>query len=42
VTAQKIIDFRTAHSGFTSVAQLQQVSGIGPATYAELAPLVTP
>lgn len=42
VTAQKIIDWRTAHSGFTTVAQLQQVSGIGPARYAELSPLVTP
>jgi len=42
VTAQKIIDLRTAHNGFTSVIQLQQVSGIGPARYAELAPLVTP
>jgi competence protein ComEA len=42
VTGQKIIDWRTAHSGFTSVEQLQQVSGIGPATYAELSPLVTP
>ncbi|HWB68210.1 MAG TPA: helix-hairpin-helix domain-containing protein [Mycobacteriales bacterium] len=42
VTAQKIVDWRTAHSGFSSIEQLQQVSGIGPATYAELAPLVTP
>ncbi|MBV9487326.1 MAG: helix-hairpin-helix domain-containing protein [Frankiaceae bacterium] len=42
VTAQKILDWRTAHSGFTSIEQLQQVSGIGPATYAELSPLVTP
>jgi competence protein ComEA len=42
VTAQKIIDWRTAHNGFTSVIQLQQVSGIGPARYAELSPLVTP
>jgi len=42
VTAQKIIDWRTAHNGFTSVSQLQQVSGIGPAKYAELSPLVTP
>jgi competence protein ComEA len=41
VTAQKILDWRTAHSGFTSIEQLQQVSGIGPATYAELAPAVT-
>jgi competence protein ComEA len=42
VTAQKIIDWRTAHNGFTTVMQLQQVSGIGPAKYAELSPLVTP
>jgi competence protein ComEA len=42
VTAQKIIDWRTAHGGFTSVEQLQQVSGIGPTRYAELSPLVTP
>jgi competence protein ComEA len=42
VTGQKIIDWRTAHGGFTSVEQLQQVSGIGPATYSELSPLVVP
>ncbi|HEX3823471.1 MAG TPA: helix-hairpin-helix domain-containing protein [Mycobacteriales bacterium] len=42
VTAQKIIAWRTAHNGFTTVAQLEQVSGIGPAKYAELSPLVTP
>jgi competence protein ComEA len=42
VTAQKIIDWRTAHGGFTSVSQLQQVSGIGPAHFAEISPLVTP
>lgn len=42
VTAQKIMDWRTAHGGFTNVAQLQQVSGIGPARYAELSPLVIP
>jgi competence protein ComEA len=41
VLGQNIIDWRTAHSGFTSIEQLQQVSGIGPATYAELSPLVT-
>jgi competence protein ComEA len=41
VTGQKILDWRTAHGGFTSVEQLQQVSGIGPATYADLSPLVT-
>jgi competence protein ComEA len=41
VTAQKIIDWRTANNGFTDISQLQQVSGIGPARYAELSPLVT-
>jgi competence protein ComEA len=41
VLGQQIMDWRSAHSGFTSVAQLQQVSGIGPATYAEIAPHVT-
>jgi competence protein ComEA len=42
VTAQKIIDWRTAHNGFTSIEQLQQVPGIGPAHYAEVKALVTP
>jgi competence protein ComEA len=42
VTAQKIIDWRTAHNGFTSIEQLQQVPGIGPAHYAEVEALVTP
>jgi competence protein ComEA len=42
VTAQKIIDWRTAHGGFSSVEELQEVSGIGPTRYAELSPLVTP
>jgi competence protein ComEA len=42
VTAQKIIDWRTANDGFSTVEQLQEVSGIGPAKYAELSPLVTP
>jgi competence protein ComEA len=42
VTAQKIIDWRTAHNGFTSIEQLQQVPGIGPSHYAEVAALVTP
>jgi competence protein ComEA len=42
VTAQKIIDWRTAHNGFTSIEQLQQVPGIGPAHYAEVESLVTP
>jgi competence protein ComEA len=42
VTAQKIIDWRTAHNGFTSIEQLQQVPGIGPAHFAEVQSLVTP
>jgi competence protein ComEA len=42
VTAQKIIDWRTAHNGFTSIEQLQQVPGIGPSHYAEVQALVTP
>jgi competence protein ComEA len=37
VTAQKILTWRTQHGHFTSVTQLQQVSGIGPAKYAALA-----
>lgn len=41
VTAQHIVDWRTQHGRFTAVEQLQEVSGIGPATYAALAPLVT-
>jgi len=36
VTAQRIVDWRTQHGRFTSVTQLQQVSGIGPAKYAAL------
>lgn len=41
VLAQHILDWRTEHGGFTSVDQLQQVSGIGDAKYATLKPLVT-
>ncbi|HQY98709.1 MAG TPA: helix-hairpin-helix domain-containing protein [Propionicimonas sp.] len=40
VTAQKILDWREAHGRFTSVAELQEVDGIGPKTYAEIAPSV--
>jgi competence protein ComEA len=42
VTAQKILDWRTAHNGFTSIEQLQQVPGIGPAHYAAIQALVAP
>ncbi|GAA0355893.1 hypothetical protein GCM10009530_01270 [Microbispora corallina] len=36
VLAQRIVEFRTAHGGFQSVDQLQQVSGIGERKFAEL------
>ncbi len=39
--AQRIIDYRTAHGGFRSIAELDQVSGIGPARLAALRGHVT-
>ncbi|MCW2494528.1 MAG: hypothetical protein JWQ77_452 [Jatrophihabitans sp.] len=41
VLAQHIVDWRTAHGGFTSIDQLQSVSGIGDAKYADLRSLVS-
>ena len=41
VMAQAILTWRAEHGTFTDVAQLQEVSGIGPARYAQLQPLVT-
>jgi competence protein ComEA len=41
VLAQRIIDWRGAHGGFSSVKDLDQVSGIGDSIYAEISPLVT-
>jgi comEA protein len=41
VLAQRIIDHRSANGPFTSVDQLQDVSGIGPAIYADLAQRVS-
>lgn len=40
VTAQRILDWREAHGRFTSVDQLREVSGIGPARLAQLKRLV--
>jgi competence protein ComEA len=42
VTAQKIVDWRTAHGPFRSVDALDEVSGIGPAKIEQLRGLVTP
>jgi competence protein ComEA len=41
VLAQRILDHRSEHGPFTSVEQLDDVSGIGPSLYAQIAPLVT-
>jgi competence protein ComEA len=41
VTAQAILAFRTDNGAFTSVDELLEVSGIGDATLAEMAPFVT-
>ncbi len=42
VTAQKIVDWRTAHGPFRSVEALDDVPGIGPARIEQLRDLVTP
>jgi competence protein ComEA len=41
VLAQRILDWRAAHGGFGSVTDLDEVSGIGDSTFADLSPLVT-
>ena len=41
VLAGRIVQYRSDSGGFTSVDQLQDVSGIGPSTFAELQDLVT-
>lgn len=41
VTAQKILDWRTAHGSFSSVDELLEVDGIGEKTLADMAPYVT-
>lgn len=39
--AERIIEHRTASGGFSSITQLQEVSGIGEKVFAQLEPLVT-
>jgi competence protein ComEA len=41
VLAQRIVDWRSQHGRFDSVADLSKVSGIGQAKLADLTPLVT-
>ena len=41
VTAQAILAWREKHGKFSRVQELQEVDGIGPKTYAQLAPKVT-
>ena len=40
VTAQRIVAWRTQHGHFSRVEELQEVDGIGPKTYAQIAPHV--
>jgi competence protein ComEA len=40
VLAQHIVDYRTKHGGFRSVADLRQVDGVGDTRYAQLKDLV--
>ena len=40
MTAGKIIAWREEHRRFTRIEELQEVDGIGPKTYAQLAPHV--
>lgn len=41
VMCSRIIEYRNAHTRFASVDDLQNVQGIGPKLFAQLAPLVT-
>ena len=41
VTAQKILDWRSAHGAFTAVDELLEVDGIGEKTLADMAPHLT-
>lgn len=39
--AGRILEFRKVSGGFSSIEQLQDVSGIGPKVFADIAPLLT-
>jgi competence protein ComEA len=41
VTARRILDYRAAHGPFKSIEDIQQVTGIGDATYQKLKDLIT-
>jgi competence protein ComEA len=41
VTAQKILDWRTAHGSFSAIDELLEVDGIGEKTLADMAPHLT-
>ncbi len=41
VMAQNILAWRDANGTFTSIDQLQEISGIGPSRFAQISPLVT-
>ncbi len=40
-TAQKIIDYRTAHGGFKTIEEIKEVSGIGDARFAGMQDFIT-
>jgi comEA protein len=39
--AQRIIDYRNTNGGFKSIDEIQNVKGIGPATFAKMKDLIT-
>ncbi|HWQ84529.1 MAG TPA: helix-hairpin-helix domain-containing protein [Anaerolineales bacterium] len=41
VIAQRIVDYRSANGPFTTLEAIQNVSGIGPAKYEKIKPLIT-